>query len=114
MAKFMMLFRANPEVFQTMSPEQMQKVIQKWSDWRESLQKSGHLKQLGERLEGGGKVVRGKSKAITDGPYAESKDLVLGHMSVEAKDIAEASQIATGCPILDGDGSVEIRPVMIV
>lgn len=114
MTKYMMLFRGNPDVFRSMSPEQMQQVIQKWADWREALQKSGHLKQLGERLEGAGKVVRGKAKTITDGPYAESKDLVLGYMSIEAKDAEEASHIATGCPILEGGGSVEVRPIMVV
>jgi hypothetical protein len=32
-------------------------------------------------------------------------------MVVEAKDLAEATELASGCPMLDGDGTVEIRPV---
>ena len=48
---------------------------------------------------------------MTDGPYAEAKDLVLGFIIVEARDLAEAAELSKGCPMLDGDGSVEIRPV---
>jgi hypothetical protein len=48
---------------------------------------------------------------ITDGPYAESKDLVLGFMVVQARDLAQAVELSSGCPMLDNSGSVEIRPV---
>jgi len=57
-------------------------------------------------------VVRGKKKMVTDGPFAESKEVIGGFSIVEAKDIDEAARIAGGCPILDGEGSVEVRPVM--
>jgi len=49
---------------------------------------------------------------ITDGPFAEVKDLVAGFMIVEARDISQAAELAKGCPILEGDGAVEVRPVM--
>jgi hypothetical protein len=48
---------------------------------------------------------------ITDGPFAESKDIVLGFIVIEAEDLTEATDLASGCPMLDGDGTVEIRPV---
>jgi hypothetical protein len=32
-------------------------------------------------------------------------------MVVQARDLAQAVQISSGCPMLDGSGSVEIRPV---
>jgi len=66
----------------------------------------------GERLDEAGKVVRGKSKIITDGPFVEAKDSIGGYMLVEAKDLAQAVELAKGCPILEGDGSVEIRPIV--
>jgi len=65
----------------------------------------------GEPLESGGKVVRGKQKAITDGPYAESKDLVGGYLLIEARNLEEATELSRGCPVLDVDGTVEIRPI---
>ncbi len=114
MAKFMYLFRSNPAAHQSMSPEQMQQTMKKWMDWKDTLEKNGHIKQLGDRLDGTGKVVRGKAKAITDGPYVEVKDFIQGYMLVEAKDMDQAVELSKGCPILDSDGTVEIRPFVSI
>lgn len=51
---------------------------------------------------------------VTDGPYAESKDLVSGTLIVEAASLDEAAEFALGCPIFEYDGSVEVRPVLAV
>ena len=110
MANFMYLFRSNPAAYQSMSPEQMQQTMKKWMDWKDTLEKNGHVKQFGERLEGTGKVVRGKAKAVTDGPYVEVKDFIQGYILIEAKDMDQATELAKGCPILESDGTVEIRP----
>ena len=57
------------------------------------------------------RVVR-QDRAVTDGPYIEAKDLVLGFIVVEARDLDEATDLAHGCPIVQGGGSIEIRPVI--
>ena len=111
MSKFVFLFRSSTAGYQSLSPEEMQKHLKKWMDWKDSLEKSGHLNQVGDRLEHTGKVIRGKAKSITDGPYVEVKDFIQGQMSIEAKDMDQAVALAGGCPILERDGSVEIRPV---
>jgi hypothetical protein len=89
MARFMCLFRSNPESYQSLSPEQMQQTVQKWMAWRDALQTSGHTVEFGGRLDWSGKVIRGKSKVVSDGPFVEAKDFVQGHMCVEAKDVDE-------------------------
>jgi hypothetical protein len=92
----------------------MQKVMQRWVGWMKDLGAKGHFK-AGEPLEAGGKVVRGGSKAVTDGPYAEAKDLVGGYLLVSAKDLAEATELAKGCPILEqADGTVEVRAIQVM
>jgi len=48
---------------------------------------------------------------VHDGPYAESKDIVLGYSVVQAKDLAEARTLAGGCPVLGYGGMVEVRPI---
>jgi len=88
----------------------MQQILKKWMDWKDNLEKNGNVKQFGERLDGSGKVVRGKDKAVTDGPYVEVKDFIQGYLLVEAKDIDQAVELAKGCPILESDGTVEVRP----
>jgi len=95
-----------------MSPEQMQQAMKKWMDWKAALEKNGHIKQLGERLDGTGKVVRGKARVVSDGPYVEVKDSIQGYILLEAKDMDQAAELARGCPILEGDGTVEVRPVV--
>jgi len=112
MANYMYLFRRNETVVRSMSPEQMQQTMKKWMGWIDTLKENGHLKQVGERLDGTGKVVRGKTKAVTDGPYVEVKDTVGGFMLVEAEDINRAVELSKGCPILDIDGTVEVRPIV--
>ena len=114
MANFMYLFRSNPTAYRSMSPEQMQQTMKKWMDWKDRLEKNGHIKQLGERLDGTGKVVRGKTKAVADGPYVEVKDSIQGYMLVAATDMDQALELARDCPILERDGTVEIRPFVSI
>jgi hypothetical protein len=94
------------------TPERAQQSMQRWMAWMRELETKGHLKDRGQPLERTGKVVRGQQKTVTDGPYTEAKDLVGGFTIVEARDIDQAVELSRGCPILDGEGSVEVRPVM--
>ena len=52
------------------------------------------------------------SKKVTDGPFAEAKDVVGGFSLILAKDLDEAAELSRGCPIFEVDGQVEVRPVM--
>jgi hypothetical protein len=89
----------------------MQKTTEKWMAWFKQLGENGHIKDPGHPLEHTGKVVKGKHKAVTDGPYAEAKDVIGGFTVIEAKDLAQATELSKGCPILDVGGSVEVRPI---
>jgi len=94
------------------TPERAQQSMQRWLAWMQQLESKGHLKDRGQPLELVGKVVRGAQKTVTDGPYAEAKDLVAGFTIIQARDVNEAVELSHGCPILEGGGSVEVRPVM--
>jgi hypothetical protein len=115
MSEFVYLFRTGAaEQREAMgTPERAQKSLQVWLSWIRELEAKGHLKNPGQPLALEGKVVRGPAHLISDGPYLEAKDLVLGFMIIEARDLAHAAELATGCPIAAGGGSVEIRPVGI-
>ena len=54
--------------------------------------------------------VRSGKVSITDGPFAETKEQLAGFYLVEAHDLNEAIQIASGIPAARV-GSVEVRPV---
>jgi hypothetical protein len=111
MSEFTFLYRGSDP---SASPEQMQKVMQKWVAWFKELGASGHIKDPGHPLERTGKVVKGHQKSVHDGPYAEAKDVVGGYTLIEAKDLAQAVELSKGCPILEAGGSVEVRPVRIM
>jgi hypothetical protein len=107
MSEFTYLFRGRETAA---SPEQMQRTMEKWVAWFKELGSSGHIKNPGHPLEHTGKVVTGKQKIVTDGPYAEAKDVVGGFIVVEATDLLQAVELSKGCPILQVGGSVEVRP----
>ncbi len=108
MSEFTFLYRGRDS---NTSPEQMQRAMEKWREWFKELSTKGHVKDIGHPLERAGKVVKGKQKTVTDGPFAEAKDVVGGFTLIEAKDLEQATELSKGCPILEVDGSVEVRPI---
>jgi hypothetical protein len=97
-----------------LSPEQAQKQMQKWMTWLKELGAKGHMKDMGHPLESTGRIVKGKPGAVTDGPFAEAKDVVGGYSLVTAKDLDQAAQLSKGCPIFDAGGYVEVRPIQVM
>lgn len=111
MANFLYLFwykGGNPP---KMSSEETRKLTQRWITWVKGLGEQGHLVNRGESLEAGGKLVRGEKQVVTDGPYAEAKDVVGGFTIVKVKNINEAVKLSKGCPIFESNGMVEVRPI---
>ena len=54
--------------------------------------------------------VRNSKVAVTDGPFAETKEQLAGFYMIEAKDLNEAIQLASKIPPARV-GSIEVRPV---
>jgi len=110
MKDFMFIFRGASEQYD-FSAEQMQQHMQKWFAWVDDL-KAKNIYTSGEPLLPEGKTVKGAKALVTDGPFAESKELVGGFFLIKAASLDEATEIAKGCPDLPLNGSVEIREVM--
>jgi hypothetical protein len=83
----------------------------KWFSWIDKL-KASNKYVSGEALTPGGKTVKGKKPVVTDGPFAESKEVVGGFFIIKASSIEEATEIAKDCPDLPMNGTVEVREVM--
>ena len=49
-------------------------------------------------------------RLITDGPFAETKEQLLGFVMIEAKDLEEALEIAGGIPLAE-IGTIEVRAI---
>jgi Uncharacterized protein conserved in bacteria len=111
MKEFMFIFKGATQQYD-FSPEEMQQHMHSWFSWVDDL-KAKKIYLAGEALSpAGGKTVQGAKLLVTDGPFAESKELVGGFISIRAASIDEAVEIAKGCPDLQLDGAVEVREIM--
>ena len=95
-----------------LSPEQMQNRMGKWFGWNEKMSSQGIVKG-GEALVPVVKRVSGLKRTITDGPFADSKELIGGYYIVTAENAEAVVKIAEDFPDYDLGGTVEIREVMV-
>ena len=115
MADYLLLLRDEPsEYFDTISPEEMQAIIARYTAWRDQLAERGQLVGTNKLTDGEGRVMRrvDDKVRVVDGPYSEAKEIVGGYFLVSAESYEAAIEIAEACPHLDY-GSVEIREVEV-
>jgi hypothetical protein len=115
MAQYMLLLHQVPNYNADLPREKMLEMTKRYMAWADALRQKGRLAG-GEKLGVGGvrhiKTKDGKL-VVSDGPYAEAKDVIGGYFVIEAKDAREAEAIALECPHLAISPSnwVEIRPI---
>ncbi len=112
MPSFMFLFWAPKHLLAgpPRSPEQARESGEKWRAWEESLRKAGH-EPTGAQLEATGQCLTGPDMRITEGTFA-GEHVLGGHFIVKAADLAQATELAKGCPMLRFGGTVEVRPLV--
>ncbi|NHF59475.1 transcription initiation protein [Flavobacteriaceae bacterium TP-CH-4] len=112
MKEFMMLFRTERNDAPPPSPEQMQAMVKTWQDWIGGIAAQGKFVST-DALGYQGKTVHADG-LVTDGPYAEIKEIVGGYIVVKAENLEEAVKLSEGCPTLSiPGGKVEVRDVMV-
>jgi len=87
--------------------------VQKMMKFNEELTKAGALIALDglQPLSKGARIsFSGGTPTVTDGPYAEAKEVVGGYWMLQFKSKQEAIDWVKKCPAQDGD-VIEIRPV---
>jgi len=110
MSQFLLLLYDTPAAaaqFKKMSPEEMQKAIEKYMLWTKK-----PFTVDSKRLGGDpGKVMRSQNGATraTDGPYSETKEVLGGFYLIEAADYDEAVARTSDHPHLEHGGTIEIR-----
>ena len=112
MPTYLLFLHEDPSVFERVSPEEMQNIIQKYSLWKQRMLTAGVLTG-GEKLQDGtGRVLRRSAgqNSVTDGPYTESKEIIGGFFQIRAKNYEQAVEAANDCPHLEY-GTIEIREV---
>jgi len=113
MNQYVFLLHERPADYLDMSPAQMQEGIARYKAWAAGLAQRGLLVGGQKLADDGGRHLRlaaGKPLA-TDGPYAETHDVVGGYFVVNAESYAHAEELAQGCPHLHGTQWIEIRQI---
>ena len=111
MNDFVLIFRNDFHPEAKFSPDEMQAIMMKWQNWMGGIAAQNQLASPGNRLGAEGKTV-GNGKVVTNGPYAEIKEILSGYIIVKANTIDDAAEIAKGCPILEVGGNVEVRDII--
>lgn len=94
------------------SPEQVAE-MKEWWTYSEALAKEAGM-TVGDPLQPVSTAttvrVQGGRTTTTDGPFAETKEILGGYYIVDVADLDQAIEWAAKCP-LAAYGSIEIRPV---
>jgi hypothetical protein len=115
MKEFMLLIRNEGDGKSALSPEQQQQFLNDCKVYIQNLIRDGKLKGA-QPLIREGKMVSGRPGAFKDGPYNESKEIIVGYYHIIAKDMEEAIAIAQRNPefaYIKG-AKIEVRPIKTV
>ena len=111
--RYMLLIYADPSADATMTEAEGGRMMADYFAFTQSLVESGEL-LAGDPLQGLETAttvrVRGGSTTTTDGPFAETKEVLGGYYLVECPDLDRALQLAARIPHA-ARGSVEVRPI---
>ena len=112
MKEFMLLIRNEGDGKANFSPEEQQKFLKACMIYIENLKKNGNLKSA-QPLVREGKMISGSLDSFKDGPYNETKEIIVGYYHILAKDLDDAIAIAKQNPefgFVKG-AKIEVRPV---
>ena len=109
MSQYVLLLHSDPSGWGKMSPDEMQKAVEKFMAWSKKPFTVG-----GKRLaDDAGRVMRSTNgqTRTTDGPYSESKEVLGGFYIIEAANYEEAVNLSLDHPTLEYGGTLEIRQI---
>lgn len=111
---FVLLIHRAPDAYAD-TPDYPQ-VVERYARFTEQQRKAGRFVSSVRLFEPRKTVVvkkagAGKPLSVTDGPFAETKELLAGLFVLDCKDRAEAEQLAAELPAAQDGGAVEVRPV---
>lgn len=111
--RFMVLVKADKNTEAGVLPDE--KLLTAMGKYNEQLAKAGVL-LAAEGLQASSKGARvkfsGEKRIVTDGPFAETKELIAGFWMFQVKSKEEAIEWVKRCPNpFDGEPEIEIRQV---
>ena len=111
MKEFVMVYRSEPMGEIKLTEEGNMVVSKEWENWMGGIAAQNKLVSPGMRLGNQGRVIK-PGNVVTNGPYAEIKEIIGGLSIFKADSIEEAAEWAKTCPILNVGGNVEVRDII--
>lgn len=113
MPEYLLLLHEQPSDFAGFSPEDFERVIGEYIAWRKKLEAEGRFAGGHKLRDEGGRDLAGWNGdfRVTDGPYAEAKEVIGGLFTISAADYDEAVQVSKECPHLKYGGRIELREI---
>ena len=113
MPEYLLLLHEHPSDFADFSPEDLEKIIGEYMAWRKELEAEGKFAGGQKLRDEGGRHLAGWNGdfRVTDGPYAEAKEVIGGFFAINAADYNEAVEISKACPHLKYGGRIELREI---
>ena len=115
--RFMIMVKATRESEAGLFPDNKEQLIADMASFHEEMAKAGVLLD-GSGLKPSSHGLRitwsGGKRSITDGPFAETKELIAGYTLIQVKSREEAIEWAKRMPAPDGSGAnceIELRPL---
>ena len=98
-----------------LSAQDMQQFLKDCMDYINRLESQGKLKGA-QPLMKEGKIISGSKGSWKDGPFNESKEVIIGYYHILARDIDEAIAIAKENPefAFTRTARIEVRPIKTV
>lgn len=114
MKEFMLLVRTEGDQLAGMSPKEQQEHVAQIGKYIGNLMQEGQLKGA-QPLEMAGMLIKGNKGVFKDGPYSESKEVIVGYFHILANGLDQAIEIAKANPVFKaGAASIEVRPIKIM
>jgi len=113
--RFLLLCCFDEERWGELPDSQRDHIMREYRGFVQSLDTSGqHLASAQLKPVSTAATVRAKNgkPAVTDGPFAETKEQVGGYHLIECKDLDEAISIAQRIPTIPFGGAVEVRALL--
>ena len=111
--KYLCLVFYDEKKHDALTEQEVEKLTDAALEYDDVLRKGGHFITANalEPVSAASTVrIRNGKVSVTDGPFAETNEQIGGFILIEAKDLNEAIQLASGIPPI-ALGGIEIRPV---
>src|SRR5882724_6533961 len=109
MNKYLLLIRTGGDYCEAMPVEQYQEHLKEVSNYIAKLTQQGKLKSA-QPLQMEGMMLQGNKGVFKDGPFIETKEVIIGYYLILANDLNEIKEIAKANPVFkETDAQIEIR-----